>query len=199
METLAPPPPPHSPTERLGYLALRLAGWRVVGIRPTASRFLIIIAPHTSNWDFVVGLACGYGAGILSRWPYGFFIKAGLFRGPLGTMLRALGGIPIDRSAPHEVVPRSVEILRSRERYVMVITPEGTRHRTERWHTGFYHIAHHAGVPVVPVAFDYGRRECRIGRATELSGEPEGDLEVFRRFYARVRGRCAEEFGPIRF
>lgn len=196
---LAPPPPRRSLAERLGYLVLRLSGWRVVGIRPTAPRFLIIVAPHTSNWDFVVGLACGYGAGILSRWPCGFFVKAALFRAPLGSVFRALGGIPIDRSAPHDAVRRSVEILRQRERYLLVITPEGTRRRTERWRSGFYHIAANTGVPVVPVYFDYGRRECRIGPATEMRGDPEVDLEVFRRFYAGVRAKHPERFGPIRF
>lgn len=196
---LAPPPPPRSLTERLGYFALRLSGWRVVGIRPVAPRFLIIVAPHTSNWDFLVGLACGYGAGILSRWPYGFFIKAGLFRGPLAPVLRALGGIPIDRSAPHEAVRRSVEILLRRERYLLVVTPEGTRRRTERWRSGFYHIARNAGLPIVPVYFDYARRECRLGPATEVSSDPEVDLEVFRRFYAGVMAKHPERFGPIRF
>lgn len=196
---LAPPPEPRSVAERLGYVALRLSGWRVVGVRPTAPKFVIIVAPHTSNWDFPVGLACGYGAGLLSRWRYGFFIKAELFRGPLAPAFRALGGIPIDRSAPHEAVQRSVEILRRRERYLLVITPEGTRRRTEHWHSGFYHIARNAGVPVVPVCFDYGRSECRIGPATELTGDTEADLEVFRRFFAEPRARHPERFGPIRF
>jgi 1-acyl-sn-glycerol-3-phosphate acyltransferase len=196
---LAPPPPPHSLAERVGHLALRLAGWSVVGIRPTASRFLIIVAPHTSNWDFLVGLACGYGAGILSRWPYGFFIKAGLFLGPLALVLRALGGIPIDRSAPHDAVHRAAEILRARARYMLAITPEGTRRRTERWRTGFYHIARSAGVPVVPVSFDYERRECRIGPAVEMTGDPEDDLDVLRQFYGRVTAKHPERFGPIRF
>ena len=196
---LAPPTPPPSLSERLGHLALRLFGWSVLGLRPTAPRFVITIAPHTSNWDFFVGLACGYGAGILSRWPYGFFVKAPLFRGPLGAVLRALGGIPIDRSAPHDAVRRSVEILAGRERYLLVITPEGTRRRTERWHSGFYHIARSAGVPVVPVSFDYGRRECRIGLATEMTGDPEADVEGFRRFYAGIRAKHPADFGPIRF
>jgi 1-acyl-sn-glycerol-3-phosphate acyltransferase len=198
-DSLAPPLGSRSLTERLGYLALRLSGWRVVGTRPVLPKFLIIVAPHTSNWDFLVGLACGYGAGILSRWPYGFFIKAGLFRGPLAPLLRRLGGIPIDRSAPHDAVRRSVEILLGRERYLLVITPEGTRRRTEHWRSGFYHIARSAGLPVVPAYFDYLRRECRIGPAVELTGDRQADIEVFRRFYADVRAKRSERFGPIRF
>lgn len=198
-DVLAPPPPPLRLIERLGYLALRVSGWRVVGIRPVVPKFLIIIAPHTSNWDFLVGLACGYGAGIISRWPYGFFVKAGLFLGPLGSILRALGGIPIDRSAPHDAVRRSVEILRRRERYLLVITPEGTRRRTERWRSGFYHIARNAGLPIVPVYFDYAKRECRLGPATEVRGDPEVDLEVFRRFFTGVTPKHPDRFGPIRF
>jgi 1-acyl-sn-glycerol-3-phosphate acyltransferase len=196
---LAPPPPPRSLVEKLGFLALRLSHWRVVGTRPTAPKFLIIVAPHTSNWDFMVGLACGYGAGLLSRWPYGFLIKAALFRGPLAAIFRALGGIPIDRSAPHDAVRQSVEVLLRRERYLLVITPEGTRRRTERWRSGFYHIARNAAIPVVPVYFDYERRECRIGAAIELGSDPEVDLEIFRQFYAGVRAKHPERFGPIRF
>jgi 1-acyl-sn-glycerol-3-phosphate acyltransferase len=197
--TLAPPARPRSLSERLGYLALRLSGWQVVGIRPTASKFLIVVAPHTSSWDFLVGLACGYGAGILSRWPYGFFIKAGLFLGPLAPVLRGLGGIPIDRSAPHDAARGGAELLLRREHYLLVITPEGTRRRTEHWRSGFYHIARIAGVPVVPVSLDYERRECRIGPARELTGNSEVDLEVFRRFYAGVQAKHPERFGPIRF
>lgn len=197
--TLAPPSPPLSLAERAGCLGLRLSGWRVVGSRPATARFVIIVAPHTSAWDFLVGLVCGYGAGILSRWPYGFFIKAGLFVGPLAPLFRALGGVPIDRSAPHQAVHRAVEILGGRTRYLLAITPEGTRRRTERWRTGFYHIARSAGVPVVPVAFDYGQRECRIGPAVALTGDAEADLEVFRRFYAGVTAKHPARFGPIRF
>lgn len=195
----SPPLPPLSLAERAGCLGLRLSGWRVVGTRPGAARFVIIVAPHTSNWDFLIGLACGYGAGILSRWPYGFFIKSGLFVGPLAPLFGALGGIPIDRSAPHHAVHRAVEILGGRTRYVLAIAPEGTRRRTERWRSGFYHIARNAGVPVVPVAFDYGRRECRIGPAVELTGDAVADLELFRRFYAGVTARHRERFGPIQF
>lgn len=196
---LAPPPLPRSLVERVAYAALRLSGWRVTGDRPSTPKFVLIVAPHTSNWDFFVGLACGYGAGLLSRWPYGFFVKAELFRGPLALVFGGLGGIPIDRSAPHDAVQRSVEVLRRRERYMLVITPEGTRRRTEQWRAGFYHIARNAGLPVVPVCFDYGRKECRIGPATALSGDVEADLDVFRRFYAGARAKRPERFGPIRF
>jgi 1-acyl-sn-glycerol-3-phosphate acyltransferase len=196
---LAPPPPPRSLTERLSYLALRLFGWRVVGIRPTAPKFLFIVVPHTSNWDLPLGLACGYGAALLSRWPYGFFVKDTLFRGPLAALFRRLGGISINRRAPHDVVRRSVEIFAQRERYILVITPEGTRQRTERWRSGFFHIAREAGVPVVPVAFDYGKRECRIGPEMEMTDNPELELEAFRRFYASVTAKRPKRFGPIRF
>lgn len=193
------PPPPRSTAERLGAFVLRLLGWRISGDLPAAPKGIVIVAPHTSNWDFLLGLACGYAAGLLSRWPYGFYIKAVLFRGPLGTALRALGGIPIDRSAPHDAVRLGVERLGARGRYLLAITPEGTRRRTEHWRSGFYHIARSAGVPVVPVAFDYGRRECRIGPEYRLTGDMEADLEAFRRFYAGVTGRHPERFGPIRF
>ncbi|HEX7940282.1 MAG TPA: 1-acyl-sn-glycerol-3-phosphate acyltransferase, partial [Gemmatimonadaceae bacterium] len=121
------------------------------------------------------------------------------FWGPLAPVFRALGGIPIDRSARHEAVPRSTAILRQRSRYLLVLTPEGTRRRTESWHAGFYHIARGAGVPVVPVAFDYGRRECRIGAALTPGADPEAALESIREFYRDVTAKRPERFGPIRF
>jgi 1-acyl-sn-glycerol-3-phosphate acyltransferase len=189
---------PRRALERLGALALRLSGWRVDGAPPDVPTLVIIVAPHTSNWDFAVGLACGYGARILSRWPYGFFVKSTLFRGPVGAILRALGGIPIDRTAPHEAVSRSVELLQWRDRYLLVITPEGTRRRTDRWRSGFYHIALGAGVPVVPVSFDYAKRVCGIGPAVRLTGDRTRDLDLFRAFYAGVTARHPARAGPIR-
>ncbi len=92
-----------------------------------------------------------------------------------------------------------MEILGGQARYLLAITPEGTRRRIERWRSGFYHIARSAAVPVVPVAFDYRRRECRIGPAVELTGDVEADLEVFRRFYVGVTAKHPTRFGPIRF
>ena len=166
---------------------------------PNVPRAVVIVAPHTSNWDFAVGLVCGYAAGILSAWPYGFLVKASLFRGPVGAVRRRLGGIPIDRRAPHGVVGQLTDILGRRERFLLVITPEGTRKRTAHWKSGFYHIAFGAGVPIVPVAFDYARRLCRIGGAILPSGNPEADLETFRSFYAGVTAKWPARAGEIRF
>ena len=174
-------------------------GWRVVGAMPRAPKLVVIVAPHTSNWDFPIGLACGYGSSLLSAWPYGFLAKDSLFRGPLGPVLRALGGIPIDRSAPGAVVDQMAAVFAGRERFLLAVTPEGTRKRMPFWKSGFYHIARAARVPIMPVAFDYGRRECRFGEIIVPTGDVETDLEVLRAFYAGVTPRHPANAGEIRF
>ncbi|MGH7674731.1 MAG: 1-acyl-sn-glycerol-3-phosphate acyltransferase [Gemmatimonadales bacterium] len=185
--------------QRLASLALRLARWRVVGVMPRAPKLVTIVAPHTSNWDFLVGLACGYGSGLLSAWPYGFLAKQSLFRWPLGLLLRALGGIPVDRTAPNAVVDQMAAFFAGRERFLLAITPEGTRKRTEFWRAGFYRIARAAGVPIMPVAFDYGRRECRFGEVLVPTGDVKADLAALRAFYAGVTPKHPAAAGEIRF
>jgi len=196
---LAPSTQVHGLTQRLANLVLRLMGWRVVGVMPRVPKLVVIVAPHTSNWDFPIGLACGYGSGLLSAWPYGFLAKDSLFRWPLGPVLRALGGIPIDRSASSTVVDQMAAVFAGRERFLLVVTPEGTRKRTAFWKSGFYHIARAAGVPIMPVAFDYGRRECRFGEVIVPRGDVEADLEVLRAFYAGVTPKHPANAGEIRF
>ncbi len=173
--------------------------WRVVGVMPRAPKLVVIVAPHTSNWDFPIGLACGYGSGLLSAWPYGFLAKDSLFAWPLGSILRALGGIAIDRHAPNAVVDQMAAFFAGRERFLLTVTPEGTRQRTAFWKSGFYHIARAAGVPIMPVAFDYRRRECRFGEVIEPTGNVETDLGVFRAFYAGVTPKHPANVGEIRF
>ena len=173
---IAPTTPTHGVLQRVATLLLRLTGWRVVGVMPQAATLVLIVAPHTSNWDFPVGLVCGYASRILSIWPYGFLAKDSLFWWPLGPMLRWLGAIPVDRRAPNAVVDQMAVEFASRERFLLAITPEGTRRRTASWRSGFYHIARAARVPIVPVAFDYGRRECRIGTPLDrpVTSTPSG-------------------------
>ncbi len=199
LAVLAPTTEPRGVGQRLAGLVLRLMRWRVVGTMPSVPRLVVIVAPHTSNWDFPVGLACGYGSGLLSSWPYGFLAKQSLFRWPLGHVLRALGGIAIDRSAPNAVVDQMAAVFAGRERFLLSVTPEGTRKRTAFWKSGFYHIARAAGVPLMPVAFDYGRRECRFGEVIVPTGDVEADLAVLRAFYAGVTPMHPANAGEIRF
>ena len=138
----------------LGRGWLRLAGWRVEGEFPNLERCVVAVAPHSSNWDFVHGIAVVFALGL----RVSFVAKHTLFRGPLGGFLRWCGGLPVDRSQPHGMVEGIVAAFDRAEPLWVAITPEGTRKRVPRFKTGFYRIALAAGVPILPVAFNYRRR-----------------------------------------
>ena len=197
----------HAPTRTIRYgwrqrvanVLIRLIGWKVVGTWPPVLKFVFMVAPHTSNWDMPIGLIAGYSSGILLAWPYGFMMKDIMFRGPLGPIMRALGGLAIDRSSPHDVVQQMADVLARRERLILAVTPEGTRSRRDYWKSGFYYIALSAGVPIVPVAFDYQKKEVGLAAPMTLSGDREADAERFRAFYDGVTPKRPENFGPVRF
>ncbi|WP_420454468.1 1-acyl-sn-glycerol-3-phosphate acyltransferase [Rubrivirga sp.] len=175
----------HPPWLRsLGRATLRALGWRFVGGFADAPRQVAIGAPHTSNWDGLVGLAavaaCDIGVKV--------FAKRQLFWGPLGWALRAFGGVPVDRDAPGGMVGRAVEVL-GRGRQIVAITPEGTRGAVPRWKTGFHRIAVAAGVPVAVVAIDWGRREIGVKGTVVPSGDLDADLAAIGDLLAGVEGR----------
>ena len=169
----------------LGHAVLALMGWRVTGDIPNVPKFVIIAAPHTSNWDFVVGIA----AKLALRLRVTFLGKDSLFRFPLGVLWRAWGGIPGDRSPSNAVVKGIVDGFANRDRLVLAVAPEGTRKPVRRWRTGFYHIAHGARVPIVPVALNFGAKEIQIGAPFHTTGDAERDLERLREVFRGVRGR----------
>lgn len=160
-------------------------GWRIEGEIPNRSKMVLIAAPHTSNWDFIVGIAAKLALELQVLW----LGKHTLFVPPLGTLLRALGGIPVDRSTSNDVVGGIVEEFSRREKLVIGIAPEGTRKRVERWRTGFYHIAHTAHAPIVPVALNWGARAVQIGAPFDTTGDVDRDLAELQRRFAGVRGR----------
>lgn len=178
----------------LARLLLRLAGWRVRYEGPAHRRYVLIGWPHTSNWDFPVAILALWAMEIPGRWVG----KHTLFRGPAGPLMRALGGIPLDREATTDFVSQVVGWYREREELVVVISPEGTRSRTNRWRTGFYYIARGARVPIALAYMDWGRREVGVGE-TFLPGEDlETDMERIRAFYAGRRGLRHGNASPIR-
>lgn len=185
--------------QRIFTWLMRLIGWKVVGTWPPIDKCLFLVAPHTSNWDLPIGLCAGFSSGILRAWPYGFMMKDVMFHGPLGPIMRWLGGLAIDRSSPHAAVPQMAKVLAERERFILAVTPEGTRSRRDYWKSGFYYIALEAKVPIVPVAFDYRLKEVGLGAPITLSGDREADVELFRQFYQDVTPKCPENFGPVRF
>jgi 1-acyl-sn-glycerol-3-phosphate acyltransferase len=178
---------------RLAKLAFRLAGWRTEGALPESRRFVLIAAPHTSNWDAVIMLL----AARIYELPLAWFVKDSWFRFPLGPLMRGLGGVPIDRSASHGVVEQAVAQLQESERLALAVPPEGTRGRSPHWKTGFYHIARGAGVPIVLGYLDYGRKVAGLGPAFVPTGDLEADFAVFREFYAKVQARFPEKAGAV--
>jgi 1-acyl-sn-glycerol-3-phosphate acyltransferase len=153
-----------------------IMGFHFDGTIPDIPRLVMIVAPHTSNWDFLVGLFAKLALGLRGR----FIGKHTLFRGPFGWFLRWLGGIPVDRRAPGGIVESSVEAMRVADKLYLVVAPEGTRKKTPAWKSGFYRIAHGAGVPILPVAFDYRKRAVVLGTLFQPSGDYDADLPVLR-------------------
>jgi 1-acyl-sn-glycerol-3-phosphate acyltransferase len=183
--------------EWLSRWILRRAGWRATGVRPRLPRFVLIVAPHTSNWDFPVSLLAGWGIGLLRDYPHGFLMKDSLDRWPFRPVMRRLGGIPVVRTHPEHSVARTAAAFTGKERFLLALAPEGTRKPTRYWRSGFWHIAREAGVPVVPVALDFGRKELRIGEAVQLTGDAGDDMAAFREFFEGARGFTAEYASPI--
>lgn len=174
----------------LGKVILGTLGWRVKGAFPDIPKFVLVAAPHTSNWDAIVGLA----AALRLRLDINFFAKQEAFRPPLGWILRRLGGIPVDRNSAHGLVDEAIRAFRENSTFVLGVAPEGTRKRTERWKTGFHHIARAVDVPVVLVALDFGRKVIGPIATLELSDDLDHDLAVIAGHLDGIRGRNPELF-----
>lgn len=186
-----PPSIPHTRGRLLsafGWLAFRLLGWRFEGTVPDVSRLVAIVAPHTSNLDFFIGLFAKWAL----RLDVKFLAKHTIFKPPIAWFLRAIGGIPIRRDASHNVVEQMVEEFAARDALVLVVAPEGTRRKVAQWKTGFYHIARGAGVPILCIAFDWGRKVIRFGPTFEATGDVEEELPRIKGIFADVKGRHPE-------
>jgi 1-acyl-sn-glycerol-3-phosphate acyltransferase len=163
---------------------LAASGWRIEGQIPHRAKMVAIVAPHTSNWDFIVGVLAVFAIGVRVR----FLGKHTLFNPWLGWLMRWLGGTPVVRETPQGAVARAVSVIESEPAVLLAIAPEGTRTRGTPWRSGFYRIAHAAGVPILPVALDGGRRAIRLFAPLEPSGDYEADVARLQALYAGVRG-----------
>jgi 1-acyl-sn-glycerol-3-phosphate acyltransferase len=177
----------NAPLRFLGRAVLRAMGWGVEGELPDLPKFVIAIAPHTSNWDFVVGIAAMFALDL----RLAFIGKHTIFRGPFAPMLRWMGGIPVDRSSPHGMVGESIAAFARMPRRILVIAPEGTRKRVAHFKSGFLHIARGAGVPVMLAALDYGARRVRLGPTFEVGEDIEAERLRAEAYFAQVRGKRA--------
>jgi 1-acyl-sn-glycerol-3-phosphate acyltransferase len=180
----------------LSARALGLVGWELETPVPDVARCVVLAAPHTSNWDGVLLLAT---APLIGH-PLAWMIKSEWLRGPLGTVLRRLGAVGIDRSKHTNVVQAMIDELERRDELWVVVPPEGTRKRAEHWRSGFYHIARGAQVPLVPAYLDYRRKRTGFGEPIEPTGDVRADMDRVRAFYeARApQGYRPDHFGPIR-
>ena len=177
------------------FALLRAFRWRVVLAQPAPKRCIVVFYPHTSNWDFVLGLAAKWSIGIDFRW----LGKHTLFATPFERWLVRWGGIPVNRGDPRGVVDQVAARFAAHEAFALVITPEGTRRRSGHWKSGFYRLARAADVPVGLAFIDRRTRRIGIGDWMTLCGDPDRDLAVMRRFYADKRGWRPENAGEIVF
>jgi 1-acyl-sn-glycerol-3-phosphate acyltransferase len=177
----------------LGRWILWLARWGFEGEIPNLSKGVIIVAPHTSNWDFVIGAAGMLALDLELR----YLGKHTLFEGPLGPMFRGLGGIPVDRSKPGSgVVEEMAARFEGEDKLLLALAPEGTRGAVDRWKTGFHRIARAAGVPIFAVTLDYGLRRIRFGPLVTPSDDLEADLRIFFDFFAAAHGKRGDVAPP---
>ena len=174
-----------APVRAFGAAMLRLLRWRVSGEVPDLPKFVIAVAPHTSNWDFVVGMAVMFALDLRLT----FIGKHTLFRWPLAPVLRWMGGIPVDRSSTHGLVGEAVRAFECVEQRVLAIAPEGTRKRVDRFRSGFLHIARGAKVPVLLASLDYEARCVKFGPCFEPGADVEQELRRVEVFFAGVRGK----------
>ena len=172
----------------LGNAWLRAGGWTVVGEMPDLPKFIIVAAPHKSNWDLPNALAAGLHYGLRINWMG----KDSLFKWPFGGFMRWLGGIPIDRSKTNNAVAQMVDAFAAADQLVVVIPPEGTRGDVERWKSGFYHIAHGAQVPLVLSFIDYANRRVGVAQMFHTTGDYVGDLARIQAVYAPMMPKRAK-------
>jgi 1-acyl-sn-glycerol-3-phosphate acyltransferase len=170
-------------TKVVSRALLALWGWRVEGEFPRAPKMVAIVAPHTSNWDFVVGILAVFAIGIRVR----FLGKHSLFNPWLGWLMRWLGGIPVIREEPQGQVAQAVEGIEREPAIFLAIAPQGTR-KGAQWKSGFYRIAYDAKVPIFPVIFDGPCRRIRFLPAFVPSGDYEADLPKLLALYEGVQG-----------
>ena len=170
---------------------MRVTGWKFEGALPNEPKFVAIVAPHTSNWDFPLGVIALFALGF----RVSFLGKHTIFKWPLGIFMRWLGGIPVERSVSRDRVAETVAAFNNAKQLILVIAPEGTRTWVPKWKTGFYHVAHGAHVPIVPISFDFAKKVIAIGPPFTTTGDTDGDIERLKDFFRGAIGKHPENFG----
>ena len=170
--------------QRFGAAILHRAGWGWDGQPPDDPVVVIVVAPHTSNWDLPLMLLLCWATGIEPR----FLLKREAFRGPAGPVLRRLGGVAVDRSSPHGLVEQLAAEAHGSERMQIIVAPEGTRKRTRYWKSGFYRLAQQADLPICLAYCDARNKRMGFGPVFRPSGDIHADMDRIREFYADKSG-----------
>lgn len=178
-----------------GKTMMKLSGWKVEGSLDDIRKGVIIVAHHTSNWDFWHGLMASFSLRLRTFW----LGKHTLFRNPFGKFLKWLGGIPIDRSGASNVVEQTVQAFKEAEELLLTVTPEGTRKKVAQWKTGFYYIAKNAGVPIICAFIDYKRKVVGLGMVIWPGDDIKADWEKIKDFYQSVTAKYPEKTGALVF
>lgn len=174
----------------MSIIILRLFGWRVDSSAQVPAKCVLIGAPHTSNWDFPLALMICFVLKIDVYWMG----KNSLFPPVFGIVMRWLGGIPVDRSQAGNLVQGTIDAFNRSEKLLVIVPPEGTRGKVTRWKTGFYYIAHGAGVPLGLGYVDFKEKIGGVGKMFYPSGNIEEDMLEIRAFYAGVTGKNPQQF-----
>lgn len=177
--------------KNLAYRILNLFGWKLNAEVAIPPKCVICVAPHTSNWDFILGILARRALGVRAS----FFIKHEWFRFPLGGMMRRLGGIPIHRDRKTNLTDIIAEEFSHRDQLIIALTPEGTRSYNPEWKKGFYFIAHKAQVPILLASLDYKKREITLGRLFLTTDNHEADIAEIKSFYKNVTAKYPQKFG----
>lgn len=171
-------------------LIFKASGWKIKGsVPPELKKYVLAVGPHTSNWDFPLGILVRAALRLKNARYLG---KKSLFRFPYGWFFRVTGGYPVDRSAKSDMTTVVAESIKSSEYFILGIAPEGTRKKVEKLRTGFYIIAKKAGVPIVPIGMDYPSKTVHVGKPLYPGKDMNRDLEILSGFYKKMIGKNPE-------
>ncbi len=176
--------------QRIAALLLRITGWEIRGEIPDVPKMVIIVAPHTSNWDFVLGLLVIFSLRLKTGW----LGKHTIFKKPFRNLLIKLGGIPINRAKPQGIIEQITEAFAREDKFILGLAPEGTRKKVTKWKTGFYHIARKAGAPVLLGGIDYGKKKLEFGPLLYPTDDLDKDMETVKRYYETVKAKYPHLF-----
>jgi len=177
----------------ISKIILKLWGWKIEGTIPNFKKYIIIAAPHTSNWDLILLLLFKFNTGIKVNW----FGKDTIFRKPFGGLMKWLGGIPIDRKSHHKTVDKFVDEFKKHNKLIILISPEGTRSKKKKWKTGFYYIAKIACIPIVLKYLNYKEKIIGIGPTFIPTENIHTDFKYFQDFYSDKIGKYPKKQSEI--